>query len=830
MPRVLKQSILTACMTALIAMTIPLQISAASTAVPSDALYRLQKYAKDIQLPDAWRKGTANTTMTIAVVDTGVDLSHPDLTDNLVTGYNAIDPTDTVQDNNGHGTSVAGVLAATGNNAIGVAGVLWRAKIMPIKVLEDDGQGDERHLAKGIRYAVDHDAKIVVLSLGVITSSTVLADAITYAEQHEVLVVAAAGNEGKEVKYPAAFPTVLSVGGVDPTMKANSRSNRGNELSLVAPWSVYTTKLGGGYAANQGTSMAAPQVAGIAALVWAKQPSLTAHDVRNMLVASAKDIGPKGWDSTTGFGLVQAADALATKTSADPFSGNSRIEQAKAIPLNHEISSAWSGSKNKTADWFKLNSKYDGDIRVSIQANRGSSSTFQVDIYDAKSHKLKSVHRVSNKAAIYRATITKGKTYLRITSRTSANASVPYRLTAEFQIAADRYESNDSQDTATELEARTQTLTGTFNKINDTDWYVLNLPRESTFSVIATTDTSRIDLELLLQPDMSVPDIYDYTYFGDEEHTGEIAAPAGSIYYVRVRTISDSDSVQPVAGTYNLHIQVTQHYVDSQESNNRMNRATPLIPNTTATGTFFPAGDVDYFRLNAVGTGFVTVKLANINANTPVYATLIRSDGTEVETRKLTKDTDTAKFTSKVTGGTSYLRLKATKASDAGEYRLNYQFDALVAGFRDISQHWSRSVIEKLVQQKVIRPPASARFEPDRAITIREASDYVRAALKTKTQDIFSVPKAGGDQSLSRAQAAEIACKMLGWKGKFGILKPYSDVGFRYWAVSYIRQVKEHKLMRVAKDGKFYPGRAITRAEFAEMLANVIRVRAAKKG
>ena len=83
---------------------------------------------------------------------------------------------------------------------------------------------------------------------------------------------------------------------------------------------------------------------------------------------------------------------------------------------------------------------------------------------------------------------------------------------------------------------------------------------------------------------------------------------------------------------------------------------------------------------------------------------------------------------------------------------------------------------------------------------------------------------------MSRAQAAEIACKMLGWKGKFGILKPYEDVGFRYWAVSYIRQVKEHKLMRVSKEGKFYPGRAITRAEFVDMIANVIRERAAKKG
>lgn len=829
MTRALKFGMATVCVSALLTLSIPFQFVFAAATNPTDAFYRLQKYTKPIQLPDAWRKATGNTAMTIAVIDTGVDLTHPDLVGNLVPGYNTINPRDGVQDSNGHGTSVAGVLAATGNNNIGVAGVLWRAKIMPIKVLEEDGQGDERHLAKGIRYAVDHRAKIIVLSLGVVHASEVLANAITYAEQHEVLVVSAAGNEGKEVKYPAAFPTVISVGGVDPNMRVNARSNRGNELSLVAPWSVYTTKLGGGYATNQGTSMAAPQVAGIAALVWAKQPGLRAHEVRNILVASAKDLGPKGWDSATGFGLVQAADALATKGSADPFSGNSRIEQAKAIPLDHEISSAWSGSKNKTADWFKLSSKYKGDMRLTLQANRGASDTFHIDFYDAKAHKLKAINRTSAKAITYRSSVTKGATYVKITRRTSSDVSIPYRLTAEFQIAADRYESNDAQDTATELEARSQNLSGTFNKPNDSDWYVLHLPRRSELTVTANTDTARIDLELLLQPDMSVPDIYDYDYEGEPELVPTIQVAAGSTYFIRVRAVSDNDTTLPVAGEYHLRVELTQHYVDTHEPNNTIGTATRLAPGKSATGTFESIHDTDFYQLATSGAGFVTAKVLNVGPNSPVTATLLAPDGTTVETRTVTATANLIKFAVPVKSGKYALRLRAKQASDTIPYRLSYQFDPLVSGFRDISDHWSRSVITKLVQQKVIVPTSSARFEPDRPIALREASDLVRAALGTKTQNIFSVPKSGEKQSISRAQAAEIGCKMLGWNGKFGILKPYSDVGYRYWAISYIRQVKEHKLMRIEKDGKFYPARAITRAEFADMLANVMRVRDAKK-
>nr|WP_313784723.1 S8 family serine peptidase [Paenibacillus larvae] len=160
------------------------------------------------------------------------------------------------------------MIAATINNDIGIAGIAPNAKIMPIKAMEADGTGSEAKLGEGIRYAVDHGAKIVVLSLGLNKYSEYMKDTVKYAEDHDVLLVAATGNEAGSVKYPAAYPSVLSVGGVDANKQKSPLSNFGPELDIVAPFDVYTTWMGGVYDYNRGTSMAAPQVAGVAALVW----------------------------------------------------------------------------------------------------------------------------------------------------------------------------------------------------------------------------------------------------------------------------------------------------------------------------------------------------------------------------------------------------------------------------------------------------------------------------------------------------------------------------------------------------------------------------------
>lgn len=275
-----------------------------------------QHYLEQIGARMAWRTVRDQTALTIAVVDTGVDLDHPDLKRNLVDGVNLVDPARPPEDDNGHGTNIAGVLAGEGHNGIGIAGILWTARIMPIKALDKNGFGNEEHLVQGIRYAMRHGARIIVLAVGLDRYSSDLRKLCEEAERQGILLVAASGNDGLEpgreaaVKYPAAFPTVLAVGGAAADGGWEPRSNRGSELDLVAPWNVYTTATGGGYTRAQGTSMAASQAAAAAALLWAVRPGLATYEMRELLRQSARDIGEPGPDERSGYGLLQLDRAV----------------------------------------------------------------------------------------------------------------------------------------------------------------------------------------------------------------------------------------------------------------------------------------------------------------------------------------------------------------------------------------------------------------------------------------------------------------------------------------------------------------------------------------
>lgn len=182
------------------------------TAVPNDPLLvKQKKYLQQIHAEEAWDVPLNQKPITVAVVDTGVDLKHPDLEGRIGDGSNLLFPSLPPKDDNGHGTNVAGIIAANANNDKGIAGIAANARLMPIKALEADGTGGEAKLGEGIRYAVNHGAKIVVLSLGLNKYSPFMYDMVKYADDKGVLIVAAAGNEGMTVKYPAAYPTVMAV-------------------------------------------------------------------------------------------------------------------------------------------------------------------------------------------------------------------------------------------------------------------------------------------------------------------------------------------------------------------------------------------------------------------------------------------------------------------------------------------------------------------------------------------------------------------------------------------------------------------------------------------
>jgi thermitase len=266
----------------------------------------------DIDLPEAWNITKGSQEVVIAIVDTGVDLTHPDLASKLVAGYNTVDENTNAQDYNGHGTHVAGIAAAsTDNSSVGVAGVCWNCKIMPIKAL-GTSSGSIEDVAQGITYAVDHGADVINLSLGGPEGSTTLLLAVRYAYSKNIPVVAAMMNYGTgDSYYPAAYPETIAVGATDNLDVRADYSNYGNHIDLVAPGSdILSTYYLNQYGYMSGTSMSSPHVAGVLGLLRSLSPSRTVEQLRTILRSSADDLGVLGWDVYYGAGRLNANKAL----------------------------------------------------------------------------------------------------------------------------------------------------------------------------------------------------------------------------------------------------------------------------------------------------------------------------------------------------------------------------------------------------------------------------------------------------------------------------------------------------------------------------------------
>ncbi len=255
----------------------------------------------------SWEIGSGSGII-VAVIDTGIDLDHPDLDGNVLSGYDYVNDDNEANDDHGHGTHVAGIVAAT-NNGIGTVGNGYGSNLMPVKVLNADGYGYTSDVAEGIYYAVDNGAQVINMSLGSSESSEILHEAVKYAYKNNVLVIGAAGNAGSSsCVYPAAYAEVVCVGATDKENRLASFSNRGVEITAPGV-SNYSTYVNNSYAYLSGTSMASPHVAGAAAIIM-QVKGLTASDARGLLRESAADLGVEGKDDLFGYGLVDLVHAL----------------------------------------------------------------------------------------------------------------------------------------------------------------------------------------------------------------------------------------------------------------------------------------------------------------------------------------------------------------------------------------------------------------------------------------------------------------------------------------------------------------------------------------
>lgn len=306
---------------------------------------------KDIDAVDAWEKEQGEPEIIIAVLDTGVDLDHPDLKDNIfLTGRDFVNNDFIAEDDNdeehGHGTHVAGIAAGKGDNGIGITGVCWNCLILPVKVLDKNGNGSDSDIANGIDWAAQNGAKVLNMSFGGPGFSETIESAVNYAYDYGCVLVAAMGNYDvyTDTNYPAGFPNVIAVGAINNKgMRCTTAdwgspygSTYSNNIDVVAPGDNILSCLNNGdYGYMRGTSMATPFVAGACALLWSWNTDLTNAEIRQIIGETAVDVttgtASVGWDMYTGSGCVNVYAAIISVSEGVPHEnfvkvGNNRFD------------------------------------------------------------------------------------------------------------------------------------------------------------------------------------------------------------------------------------------------------------------------------------------------------------------------------------------------------------------------------------------------------------------------------------------------------------------------------------------------------------------------
>ncbi|MCX7669305.1 MAG: S8 family serine peptidase, partial [Anaerolineae bacterium] len=291
-----------------------------ATLIPSEPLFNDPWYIfapQTINAPAAWDISTGSPSVIVAIIDSGVSPTHPELAGRLVPGWDYVNNDNDPSDDNGHGTHVAGIVAAA-MNGTGIVGIAPNVKLMPIKVLNAAKTGTWANISLAIRFAADYGAHVINLSLGGTAYSAALESAVQYATAKGVVVVAAAGNQGSSVPfYPAYFQDAIAVGATDENDEYWTISNYGDWVDVTAPGaSIYSTWWDAATASNtyifmSGTSMAAPHVSGLAALLRSYRPELSVAAVRAIIQQTAVDKGSTGFDPYYGWGRINAGAAMA---------------------------------------------------------------------------------------------------------------------------------------------------------------------------------------------------------------------------------------------------------------------------------------------------------------------------------------------------------------------------------------------------------------------------------------------------------------------------------------------------------------------------------------
>lgn len=804
---------------------------------PNDGFYKQQYYLKQIHAESGWDE-ISSSHVTIAILDTGVDLTHPDLVLNLVDGINLIDKDKLPQDDNGHGTNVAGIVAGVADNGIGVAGVTWSGKIMPIKVLDKNGIADNSFfVGQGIRYAVDHGAKIVLLALGDSVFTPFLDEAAKYAEEKGVLLVAASGNKGNRLNYPAAFPNVLSVGAVDENDQYEEYSNFDQQLDVVAPGAeIFTTKLGGEYTINSGTSMAAPQVAGLAALIMEKYPALTPKEVADLIKFTADDIGDPGWDEKTGYGRINVAKALSIDLDIlqDGYERNETWHTAHIFPLGDTFHAMLADEKD--VDWYKLQLAYDGKVQITLMLDQTLEhdieleiipsdqviDTFLVPVPDLVGSDEESENPTGKEASTEKEnrymvkkekTVTldlkKGTSYIKVAHPSEAKkieGAIHYQLKNSFTIYQDRFEPNDYPWQAYYINDMTGTITGTFHKEYDEDWYRIHLNKSGTLNVSVSVNTLRLDPVLWLQPLGSTEEEFDNNGSGHQEF-GFISVSPGD-YLIRV---SDYNGY-PMEGEYELRFGFTSNDGDIHEPNDISTEATLISFYKTIEGVISNEYDYDWFTFQLeestyIVLDFLSDKNAIVSLMGQNYQSLWMAEGNDLSNQGMLEK------------GSYFIRIYSPNMNN--KYRIHLEEIELIGNFIDVKDHWATQTIVKLYNEGLIEGYPDYTFRPNESITREEVIEILNNDLK-QSQAAYKDPLSSRpDEPVKRSEVIVMLMRAYEIPMIEKDHSPFKDVDKNQFAYQEIISFNEYGLITGYEDQTFRPDDSVTRAEFAALLNRV---------
>jgi subtilisin family serine protease len=424
-----------------------------ASAVPNDPYFASgQTYLNTIRMREAWDLGHGSATVIVAVVDTGVT-PVADLFGRVLPGHNfVLDDGDTSPDDQvvgdeddardnsviGHGTLVAGIVAATTDNGLGIAGVAGEARVLPVKVLNAHGAGTDYQIAAGIVWAVDHGASIVNLSLRAFAPGTALCDTVTYAISKGTLVIAAAGNDGEGVPmYPAACPGVVAVSATDTNGDFASFSNYGPWVSIAAPGiQITSTRNDNRIGAESGTSLASPIVAGVAALVKAQHPDWTPAQITTRLEESASDRGPVGIDPYYGHGLLDAYRALGGPAQSTVIRSRDALEPNDAPSQKTLLTASASGTiaPEGDVDWYAVQARSRGALAfrvggLALNTHVGPNFNPVLKVYDHNLHLLATKDAASyGQGERVTVQVAAGRYYLRVANKGGAQSPGGYSV------------------------------------------------------------------------------------------------------------------------------------------------------------------------------------------------------------------------------------------------------------------------------------------------------------------------------------------------------------------------------------------------------------------